>query len=289
MTTKHRALIVGAGRIGSGYGWAPTPMVYTHADAYLALGDRVELLGFVEPDEERAHAAEKEYGVPAINSLVRALKEIKPDIVSICTQPNERAGIIDACISNGVKAIWCEKPLAIERWAQGRDRVFCNVNYWRRADSPHHRIKRDLDGGLYGEILRMVVIAKRDVHTVCHLTNLALWWGVPKDRFTYVHLQPPDYTEFTILLYTTKALLTMTEGGIEVGVREIIAPSRWFPGIKMIAQGAYQSLRLTTPYFMETMLGNLLDAMEGRAELLSPPEDAIKAEEWADEILKENA
>ena len=37
--------------------------------------------------------------------------------------------------------------------------------------------------------------------------------------------------------------------------------------------------------FMEFMLGNLLDAVEGKADLISPPESAIESELWAKEIL----
>ena len=50
---KHRALIVGGGRIGSGFGWMPTSYVYTHADAYLALKDEVNIKIF--PHAEYNH------------------------------------------------------------------------------------------------------------------------------------------------------------------------------------------------------------------------------------------
>ncbi len=37
---KHRAVIVGAGRIGAGYKW-DQDLGYTHSGAYMALKDRV--------------------------------------------------------------------------------------------------------------------------------------------------------------------------------------------------------------------------------------------------------
>lgn len=283
---KHRALIVGAGRIGAGYNWMQTPYIYTHADAYLALEDRVELCGFVEPDVERANAAEKKYGIPAVDSLDRALAEVKPDVVSICTQPNQRAVLFGKCVEAGARGVWNEKPLNWGPYMDGAQGLIpLQVNYWRRADTPHITTARRLAEGRYGAVLAMVVCAKRDTHTVCHFTDLALWWGVPKSGLHYVDITTVNYVEATYILYAEKAVISCSQGGMEFHVYEGTRESTWFPGMK-IMRGDAKDLRLRQPDFMETMLGNLLDAMEGKAELLSPPGNAIRAEEWADQILK---
>jgi hypothetical protein len=166
---KHRAVIIGAGRIGAGYNWHDD--AYTHAGAFQALKDRVELVGFIEPDFERALSAKAKWHVPVYEEL-ESLTVLKPDIVSICTQPDKQEGIFEvlSCIP-GVKGVWCEKPLMSRVHI-----VPTQVNYMRRGD-PLHRSYRDIP--LTG--FRLVVYGKDDIHTKCHFEDLAQWWGVPLD------------------------------------------------------------------------------------------------------------
>jgi len=158
---KHRAVIVGAGRIGAGYNWHDDE--YTHAGAYRALKDRVELVGFVEPDGKRALAALRKWGVPTYES-----DNIYGDfdIMSICTQPDSevRKLLLDYC-SAFKKAVWCEKPFT----GEPRE-IPIQVNYLRRGDPVHQKIAREHQGG------KLIVYGKDDIHTRCHFDDLAKWW-----------------------------------------------------------------------------------------------------------------
>lgn len=248
---KHRALIVGAGRIGAGYNFGPWPYVYTHADAYLALKIRVELVGFVEPDRQRAEAALAKYGVGIYPDLEMALEDCEPDIVSVCTQPEKQADILD-CIHDFapfVKGVWCEKP-----WMGYKARCIeipIQVNYIRRFD-PAHR------GFLCDELW---VFGKKDIHTVCHFTDLARYWGVPKEGLKYFEMDGP-------CSYVARKLF----------VNPSPEPPFW--------SETFFPLGGVVGGFMQAALHNLLDAVEGKAELTSPPESAIESEKWANEILK---
>lgn len=166
---KHKALIIGGGRIGAGFGWHDD--AYTHAGAYKALSDRVDLLGFVEPDPERAGAAKRKWLLPAYEDLADALGYVKPDIVSICTGPDDRAEIlsqVDACPS--VKGIWCEKP-----WRGSYPRQPVQVNYLRRADPDHKHIAHS------GSATLLIVYGKDDETTRCHFEDLAKFWRCKLD------------------------------------------------------------------------------------------------------------
>ena len=280
---KHRALIIGAGRIGSGFGWMPTSYVYTHADAYLALKDRVELVGFVEPDPGRLECAGAKYGgsdgFKTFRTLEPALAELKPDVVSICTQPAERAVPLALCNQiAGIRYFWCEKPLAL---LDVPIDTHIQVNYWRRFEPMHRQIKDKLEAGDYGEIVRLVVCAKRDVHTVCHFTDLALWWGVSPAKFTYCDVPASDFTTCEYTLYTTTRVLRFKAGGALMAVDEGYR-STIFPGMRL---PLCKRSKGWSPIFMTEALSNLMDAMEGIAPLKSPPAGAIEAEAWADEIL----
>lgn len=216
----HKAIVVGAGRIGAGFNWNDD--AYTHAGAYQALKDRVQLVGFVEPDKARAEAAWIKWGVKAFNDLDAALS-LEPDIVSVCVQPEQQASIMERLGS--VKGIWCEKPFVAIPPPVG-PRV--QVNYLRRADPLHRSL------ALMPEKRRLIVYAKDDIHTRCHFEDLALWWNVP---YEYRKFDGPC----SYILETERGPYFFDTGGV--------AP--WI--------------------CMRGMLWNLLDAVEGKAELWSPP------------------
>lgn len=245
---RYRALIVGAGRMGAGYGgFDEFPYTYNHARLY-ARSEETELLAFVEPDNERALWAEKRWGVPAIPTLEIALSKLRPDIVSVCTQPEpeSRIRIIKTLEDNPfVKGIFCEKPWAI----RAVPKKPCQVDYIRRFDSQHVTISKrywTVDDAL-------VVLAKMDLHTVPHFTDLARFWKLKKDQLQYCAYNGPCSYFFR---HREKDTL-FSMGGIEGG-------------------------------FMEKALHNLIAAIEEREGLISPVESAIESEKWADEILRKD-
>lgn len=163
---KHRAVIIGAGRIGAGYNWHDD--AYTHAGAYRSMPDRVELVGFVEPDLERRVKANLKWKVPTYENCVTALPALKPDIVSICVQPDHQNIAFDGLMWHPPAGVWCEKPYISHHSYRGP----IQVNYMRRADVLHRQMEK---GG------RLVVYAKDDIHTRCHFEDLAEWWEAELD------------------------------------------------------------------------------------------------------------
>src|SRR5574341_1524277 len=107
---KYRALIVGAGRMGAGRDHRSN-WLYTHIEAYRALSERVEVIGFVDRVLARAEWAAKKWDVGfAGDHVLGALRELQPDVVSICTPPSDRKEIVDACnLMGSLRGIWCEK------------------------------------------------------------------------------------------------------------------------------------------------------------------------------------
>jgi hypothetical protein len=232
---KHRAVIVGAGRIGAGYNWHDDE--YTHAGAYRALKDRVELVGFVEPDGKRALAALRKWGVPTYEKMPEC------DIVSVCVQPEQQMDILiklcDPSTNYPPDGIWCEKP-----WVSNDPDPDCpwnchltgfdtiQVNYLRRGDPVHQKIAREYPGG------RLIVHGKDDIHTRCHFDDLAKWW---KATLEYHVENGPCRYYYTMGSTYDDLSWAFPNGGVDGG------------------------------QCMKAMLGNLLDHIEGKAELWSPP------------------
>jgi len=167
---KHRLLIVGAGRIGAAFRWHDS--AYTHAGAARMLHDRVELVGFVEPNPERADEAERKWNATAYESLQEGLTSSQPDIVSVCVQPEDQIAVMAALEhADMVRGIWCEKPYM---GFPSKKRV--QVNYLRRADARHQAIAAES-----GRARKLIVYGKDDIHTRCHFEDLRKWWECELD------------------------------------------------------------------------------------------------------------
>jgi hypothetical protein len=174
--------VIGAGRIGAGYNWHDD--AYTHAGAYQALRDRVELVGFIEPDNDRAMEAKAKWQVPVYEDVPTGLMALRPTIVSVCVQPEQQQHVFNQMFSgsgDGIEGVWCEKPF-VARDSCDRG-IYCltmgtpiQVNYMRRGD-PRHRTFAE---GAH-TLRRLVVYGKDGIHTRCHFEDLAKWWKVPLD------------------------------------------------------------------------------------------------------------
>ncbi len=233
---KHRAVIIGAGRIGAGYKW-DQDLGYTHAGAYMALKDRVELVGFVEPDVDRARQAYHKWTFgDKVMFCVSSIGDIpcEFDIASVCVHPEQQAAVLAQLA--GVKGVWCEKP-----WVSPNVhfQVPVQVNYQRRADPKHQLIAEIAAEGnkhKFGSFTHsLIVYGKDDETTRCHFRDLARWWNVPL-----------DYRPFN-------------------GPCAYIFKSK-FDGPDWFDNGGIDSAEC-----FKGMLANLLDAVEGKAELWSPP------------------
>lgn len=249
----HRALIIGAGRIGCGYDWPKTPFLYTHADAYRTLKGRVKLVGVVEPDLNRLTFAEDKYKVKGYVTVEEAIQDQSPDVISICTPPQTRQALYETLASTVKRTfgLWIEKPLACQSFASINWKFIPKVvvNYIRRFDALHRTIK-----GMGPELrrARLIVHAKRDVHTVCHFADLARFWGIPSSNLEYVTRQGPCSYQ---LVFESGNRIEFPHGGVSGD-------------------------------FMTDALHNLLDAMDEKSKSTdSPVGNAIDSERWAEEIL----
>lgn len=212
----HRAVICGGGRIGIGYKWPD--LGYTHAGAMKSLKDRVELIGVVEPNEERAKAAYETWGVPTSPTI--DVFRGAADVVSVCVQPEHQTDVLREL--NWGPACWLEKPQVVPIGKHWMDKV--QVNFLRRADPEHRRIAIEEPGGM------LLVRAKKDIHTICHFEDLAKWW---KARLVY---------------------------------EEFSGPCSYIYGEHVFDNGG-----INPGECMKGMLENLLDAVDGKADLWSPP------------------
>lgn len=102
MTARYRAAIVGCGDIG-----------HAHAEGY-RLNPEVELAAVVDPLEPARRQFQEEYGVrQAYASVEELFAAGTPDIVSVCVWHLLHSELTVAAAHAGVRAVICEKPMAI--------------------------------------------------------------------------------------------------------------------------------------------------------------------------------
>ena len=119
----YRAGIIGTGGVaGMGiFGTDPTesigtePVDRSHAGGYRAASD-IELVAIADIDSDALNRFGEAWNIPAEDRYLSheaMLAEAELDIVSICSPSMyHRQHVIDAANTEGMQAMWCEKPLS---------------------------------------------------------------------------------------------------------------------------------------------------------------------------------
>ena len=155
-SARLKAAIVGCGSIGSLFDEGRRDLdPWTHAGAY-AQHPQTRLVAGCDLDAKRRESFSKTWGVPTYLDYSEMFLRERPDLVSVCTWPDSHAEVTIAAVEAGVRAVFCEKPLA-NSISNGRNLVqVCEahnvalaVNHLRRWDEAHRKVRDFLkDGGL---------------------------------------------------------------------------------------------------------------------------------------------
>jgi UDP-N-acetylglucosamine 3-dehydrogenase len=156
---EYRVAIIGCGGRGR-----------THWQAYRSTG-RCRLVAVSDVVRAQAEALAKaaaqdagtaDGGIAVYEDYEAMLREVRPDIVSVCTWPALHAPMVLAAVEAGVRAIHCEKPMA-PTWGEARRMaeaarqagvllMFCHQRRFATAFKVARRLLRE---GAIGRLLRM--------------------------------------------------------------------------------------------------------------------------------------
>lgn len=160
----YRVAIIGCGARGAGRTGAAR--AHEHWRAYKATG-RCTLAGLADIKRDNAEAFAQEHGDPAAPPSLHEdyevmLREVRPDIVSICTWPSLHAPMVLAAVEAGAKAIHCEKPMAqtwgdARRMAEAAQRAgtVLMFTHQRRFEAHFRAARRLVREGAIGELQRL--------------------------------------------------------------------------------------------------------------------------------------
>lgn len=188
MVQTTRVAIIGCGGVAS----------TQHAPAYRKLSD-VEIVAGCDVLPEKAQAFANTFGARAYTDYNQMLREIKPDVVSVCTREHQHVEPVIAALESGAHVL-CEKIMA-HTMDGGRAMVaaaersgrFLGVDYNYRFMPIFAKIKALLDAGELGEIALLNCYA----HAFCfhHAIDLLHWLGGPVDSVvgSYTATADPKY------------------------------------------------------------------------------------------------
>ncbi|MEN9935342.1 MAG: hypothetical protein RLZZ387_1921 [Chloroflexota bacterium] len=158
----YRVGIIGCGKPWKSEGATGFGMSHQHAEGYKASPD-CRIVALADISEENARAFQERHGGDAIYQDYREmLAQEKLDIVSISTWPHLHAPMVLACAEAGVKAVHCEKPMALTYGdslamveACERAGIQLTFNHQRRFGTPFRQAKALLQEGAIGTLERI--------------------------------------------------------------------------------------------------------------------------------------
>ena len=172
MSTQYRAAVIGTGKISRIHAH---PMV-NHPEV-----DLVAASDIFEPARETFAA---EFNVPKTYAdAAEMLQAERPDIVSICTWPPLHAELTELAFANGVRAVWCEKPMAVhlaeaDRMLAAAEQAggFIFINHQRRFLPRYNQAIDLMRNGTIGDVTQINGICRGDALTDgTHLIDMTRW------------------------------------------------------------------------------------------------------------------
>ena len=179
----YRAALVGCGRMGAFIdnevvGRTTSPLPYSHAAGYEACS-RTDLVAGSDMRVDVLGKFGARYGVTPEHHYTD-FKELilreQPDILSIATQPHQRAEVALFAMEHGVKALYVEKPLCASiseanalREAAERHSVVVNMGTNRRWDPGFAAMRAAIVSGDFGQLSTLITFHRATLfNTVSH-------------------------------------------------------------------------------------------------------------------------
>jgi len=310
----YRAGIVGCGRIGCAFDDdLRRGYVSTHAGAYVRTPG-VELVALADIDQEKLCLYGDKFEVLGrYTDYVEMLEREQLDIISVCTWNNTHLDTVRAAVERGVKAVFCEKPIADSLAAAdemirlcGEQGVLLMIDHQRRFDPFHQQIAEFVQRGNLGWIQQATCYYTAGVaNTGTHLFDLLRFYlgevawvqgryslnesPNPKDPNIDAWLGFADglvaaiqacdvkaYLIFEVSLLGTKGRLRVTSSGFNVEFEEVRDSER-FAGYRELFPVS-SPIRAEAPHeFMLFGIAHLLECLETGEKPICSGEDGRAA------------
>jgi predicted dehydrogenase len=217
---RHRVAHLGLGQRGT-----------IHANAFLELSDRYELVGLCELRETRLGEYSAEKGLPAsicYSDAQKMLAETKPDLFCFITQPNiPRLMFVELAAKYGIKAIALEKPMATSLAEANQMVRLCRehgikgvVSHQQKYLTSLQKMKAIVDGGQIGKVSMITASCQAWLAQLgTHFVDYMLWAnGFAKAQWVVGHVHGKELLGD----HHPSPNYVMGQIGFESGVRAVV-------------------------------------------------------------------
>lgn len=314
---KHGVVIIGAGRISSGFDRPGDDDYLTHCHV-LTDHPSFEILGMYDSDPNIASLACKKWGVAPLMGLDEAIR-VGGDIVLICTPDSSHAESLSRIISstNRPKLVVCEKPLTVDLLESKKivnqyelSLIPIEVGYQRRYDRDiNAMINRMNNGSLGNFIAGAMIYSKGILHNGSHGVDLLRYifgdvvgMEVFGGRFDWneydptldgflrfndgnVHLIAGDermHSLFEIDLIFSNARYRLVDSGLNLSISSV-KEDPVFPGYKILSADEHRPSTLN--HALYAMWDHYAKALKGDGKFLSSGKNALKTQEICAELI----
>jgi len=286
---------------------------------------RTDLVALCDIDESKLTRYGAKLGVSSLYRDVESmLSKEKPDIVSVCTPTSSHYEVVKIAVQHGVRAIYCEKPIADTLTKADEMVRLCDangvvlmINHQRRFDPVHQAARQFLKNNEAGRIQHAMFHYTAGIaNTGSHIVDLIRFliseveWvqgyhsvnssqkpddpnidGIMKlSTSSFCSLNAYDVNDFLIFeldIIGTKCRLRLTHSGYGLDYYSV-GDSHLFSGYKELYKA---DTPINTDVSREPLLeavNHTVDCIEGKAEPISSGMDGRKALELI-EALKMSA
>ena len=312
---KYKVGVVGCGRIGWSFNEdSLVKQPVSHMSAY-ALNKQTNVIAVCDIVGAKARGAARRYGACKVYTDYRKMLASEAfDILSICTSTETHAAICIAAAKAGVRAIFCEKPIAPSLDDADRMIRICKrygttlvVNHTRRWDASYNKAKGLLDHRVIGDVNLITAFCPAGLlNSGTHLFDMLcqLFGGVAAvsgsiipDRstdpgargmlrfkngpFCFIDSSFRDFVLFGATIIGDRGMLEL---GGNVRSKEIYRfflgrKSKHESGIKELTLKRYEPPKWTPPIMIA--VSNIVKVLDGRPAVLCTGEDGRSALEIA--------
>ena len=167
----YRAALIGCSRMGAFidnevWDYPAIVLPYSHAAGYVECS-RTEFVACSDLRVEVMKEVGKRYGVPEDRHYTdyrELIEKEQPDIVSVATQPEQRAEVVIFAVEHGVKAIYAEKAMAASMQeaeamvnALEANGAILNLGTNRRWGPGFDKMKEVIDSGELGALRSLII------------------------------------------------------------------------------------------------------------------------------------
>ncbi|MAG47660.1 hypothetical protein CL617_03565 [archaeon] len=305
MEKEYKIGIIGLGRVANEFDNDPKrKVIWSHTGAY-SNNQKCKLTAICDLDQEKLNNCAEKYNVPkTYTDYNEMLQKEDLDILSICTWNSTHYPILKAAVENGVKAIYCEKPIANNLKEADEMIKLCKennvklmINHWRRFDGLHPKVKKYIDSGNLGNVQQVNFYYTAGIaNSGSHMFDLLRYlfgdvsWieahyktqdedpnidGLIKFKnnllCTIQSLDVDSYTRFNLIIFGTKGKIEITRNGFDLDMYEAKQSDK-FSEYKELYK-IPSTINFKEESHMEHGIAHLIDCLENNKTPISSGKD----------------